>query len=511
MKRIYIIAGGTVNHVRPHFAVCAPAYGNVGVQISEILAGLLDDDIHHQLDIGVRHPEPKFRIVPIFTRMAEFQSQRWQTYGARPAVDEDCKQGTRLGRQILEDAGLKHVETNQDLQQLVDYLKGQEDTRAIVMAAAVCDWEPSYLQQDVWRESSQSVHLSGDFTDAFGKDQSRLTTRIPGAPDTVKGISLHLKAADKIIGNIRNGDTGRKDIFLVSFKATAGLTPEETYAAGLKGLKGSSSNLVFANDVQTGTNVVVTPEEFPYFGESREDALGTLCEMILGRTQLTFTRTKVMDGERANIRELHEKGALPPNFLPVLEHLIKRGAYKVLPWKDSTSGHFGCIVEGEDYSRISSVRKANHNLALEEGVAKILGKTDDGRIIAVGARPSVGEHTQEQIYDDLNNREHKFLVETGVHSIVHFHCPLRPEVLPGGPRFEISRRPQKMFECGSDQCGINTATGMKMGGIGVWAVHLEGHGPNIAFDRDVPAEKIISFIERHWDLDQKSGGLLEKV
>ena len=315
---------------------------------------------------------------------------------------------------------------------------------------------------------------------------------------------MTMSPATKIVSRIRAGDTGRKSVFLVSFKATTGLTKEETYAAGLKALKGSSSNLVFANDIQNGHNVVVTPEEFPYYGESRDNAIGTLCEMIEQRLQLDFVRTKVIAGDRADLGALNASGSLPPNFLPVLEHLLNRGAYKVLPWKDSTSGHFGCAVEGQDFKRVSSARKANHNLVLMEGAIPIMEDAGD-TVVARGAKPSVGEHTQRMIYEELAHAEVHGVRDPSVHSIVHFHCPLKPK---SEWQFSISKRPQKPYECGSVQCGTNTAMGMGMADIGIWAVHLEGHGPNIAYHRDVPAERVIAFIERHWDLDTKSGGIV---
>ena len=37
MRNIYIITGGTMAHVAPHFSICAPAYGKVGRQILELL------------------------------------------------------------------------------------------------------------------------------------------------------------------------------------------------------------------------------------------------------------------------------------------------------------------------------------------------------------------------------------------------------------------------------------------------------------------------------------------
>ena len=36
MKNIHIIGGGTVNHIRPHLALSAPAYGGTARKLREI-------------------------------------------------------------------------------------------------------------------------------------------------------------------------------------------------------------------------------------------------------------------------------------------------------------------------------------------------------------------------------------------------------------------------------------------------------------------------------------------
>ena len=533
-KRIYIISGGTMMHIRPHFSVCAPAYGTVGREMFYELWGAQKRDPAHwrnwNLD-ELEQPEPDlfdFLLVPLFTRMAKGDD----TWGSHPGNFEES---TIARSEVMEEAGLKYVDTNEDLSTLVNVLVAREDTRCIIMAAAVCDWEPSNMSQDVVKRyrnyddpedgpttGEEYVSLRGEFlADEFGKDKPRLSSRLEDAPEHRKGLSLSLRAADKIIGRIREE---RKDIFLVSFKTTAGVSPEETYAAGLRSLKGSSSNLVLANDVQNHHNVVVTPEEFPYHGETRRDALRTLAEMIFDRIQLDFVRTEVLEGEPADLWELDQDDHIPDNFLPVLKHLIERGAYKPLPWSDRTSGHFGCVVTGKDYKRVSSVRKANHNRVMEEGVAKIVSDNGD-RIVAMGARPSVGEHTQRMIYEEISRKDWPKLKDGEAASIVHFHCPLRPEAqAPVGDdvwakegkrikslvfgMMQPPTRPQKPYECGSVQCGTNTAEGMDVADIGVWAVHLEGHGPNIAWSRDADPQRVINYIEKHWDLDQKSGGNL---
>lgn len=81
---VHIFAGGTVFHVRPHLALCAPAEGKVGTDLHEIL-------IKHNATIAKIHP---------------------------------CR-----GR------------TNADVAKEIDELVADPKTKVIFMAAALCDFE----------------------------------------------------------------------------------------------------------------------------------------------------------------------------------------------------------------------------------------------------------------------------------------------------------------------------------------------------------------------------------
>jgi hypothetical protein len=453
MKRIYVLSGGTMVPIRPHFSLCAPAYGTVGRELVK--------------RFETQKPA-SFEVVSGYTSMAL-----------------SGEQDPRFVEQ-LQAIGRKKLETNDDVEALVDHLITLPDTKVIVMALAMCDWQPTRLEGG--GESS---------TTTFGKEFPRLHSR--QASGEAEQVNLSLEPTPKVLNKVRRGTAGRKDIFLVSFKTVAGISQQAGYARGLLALKRSSSNLVLVNDIHHHTNTVVTPEEFPYHAESREQALDWLVEMTLARAQLHFVRTHVRSGQRAQALELDRQEKLPPNFVPVVRYLLEHGAYKLLPEMQVTTGHFGCRVTGEDYQRIASVRKENHNLVFDQGMAKIFGTGDSGKVEAEmdheQERPSVGEHTQAQIYQALGDR---------VDSIVHFHCPLRSSV----DHVRIPVRAQRLYECGSVECGENTIAGMSELSPGIWAVHLEGHGPNVAFHRSVPAQQVIEIIAKHWDLADKTGGRL---
>lgn len=231
---VHIIGGGTLAHVRPHLALCAPAYGTVARDLQSLLA--------NQLVVSQTH----------LTRMASPTSR---------------------------------LETNEDVAQLLDDLVADPETRVIFMAAAICDFTG---------ETVRDIRYDGAYieTEPSGKDQPRLKTSTSSGP---LNHLLVLRPAEKILGRVRKT---RKDIFLVGFKTTAGATPDEQYLAGLRLLKTASCNLVLANDVHTRLNMVITPEQARYHETTdRHAALTGLVEMTLLRSQGTFTRSTLIPGD----------------------------------------------------------------------------------------------------------------------------------------------------------------------------------------------------------------------
>ncbi|HJV32954.1 MAG TPA: phosphopantothenoylcysteine decarboxylase, partial [Patescibacteria group bacterium] len=160
MKKAYVIAGGTFVHAAPHFALSAPAFGKVGRDLAALLPAAYQE----------AGQEVETRL--IFTRMALGGAERPQADAA-----------------LLLGAGIDDVETNEDLEKLVDHLVARPDTGAIVMAAAACDFRPAEVFE------------------------ARFSSAMPPA--------LSLVAEEKIIRKIRRL---RKDIFLVGFKTTSGKT-----------------------------------------------------------------------------------------------------------------------------------------------------------------------------------------------------------------------------------------------------------------------------------------------
>jgi hypothetical protein len=457
-RRFYIITGGTMVHVAPHFSLCAPAYGKVGVEILEVLQKLASKQ-----DYGLDPND----IILLRTKMA---------LGSDDLEPEE--------QEIYEGAGVKFLETNEDLAQVLDYLVERKDTGGIILAAAVCDWKFRYTVQKTFSSRAGSDGLEARCRDDFGKHATRLQTK----HGEISAATL--MPTDKLIQKIR---AERKDIFLVGFKATTGMTEQEQYLEGLNLLKSASCNLVFANDVHDHRNMVITPEEAKYeVTKNRRQAIHGLCEMILLRSQLTFTRSIVVDGPAVP----WDDKEIPENLRTVVNYCIERGAYK--PFRGSTVGHFAARGPKKD-TIFTSRRKSNFNNLAKDGLLKVELRDKD-TVVAYGGKPSVGGQSQRIIFDE----------HPDVDCIVHFHCPLRPwdGAMPRPPV-----RPQRPFECGSHECGKNTSDGLKdmvtPRRYTLKAVMLDEHGPNICFSRNADPKEVIDFIETFWDLEAKTGGPVE--
>lgn len=291
---------------------------------------------------------------------------------------------------------------------------------------------------------------------------------------------MDLTPSSKIIGTFRKGDTGRKDLFLVGFKATTGASPKEQYIAGLNMLKESSANLVFANDAITLNNMIICPEESVYAETmNRHDALAELIYMTKMRSHLTFTRSTVIDSTPINWKSL----LVPDSLRTVVDWCIEQGAYR--KFRGVTAGHFAVKIDNKNF--LTSRRKQDFNDL--ENVGLVLVTTDSpDSVIAYGSKPSVGGQSQRIVFADHPDED----------CVVHFHCPL----LPGSNVPTVS---QKEFECGSHECGRNTSQGLKKFG-NLKAVYLDNHGPNIVFNRSTDPVEVIRFIDDNFDLTAKSGG-----
>lgn len=420
-KQVHIIAGGTVVDVAPHFGVCADAYGSVGNALKALFQLIVP-----QMDVTLH-----------LTRMAG--------------------------------GGDGSPRTNSDVEELLGKLVAAPETRVIVMAAAICDFEPRWIVQ------KDDVQLHRDLGDTSGRKGRRLRT-------SSGELLMSLKPSKKLLPMIRNGGTNgewpvRKDVFLVGFSATSGDSEVVMYRRALEKLKTAGANLMFANDICTGACFVVAPEETYYhMTYQRDEALKGLVEMVMLRTNLTFTRSNVVAGDPVAWSDAR----VPENLRTVVNHMIMRGAYK--PFGGKTAGHFA--VKLNDMHFLTSRRKSNFNDLERVGLVEVTTDAPDSTMLygsewvyARGGKPSVGGQSQRIVFRD----------HPGYDCIVHAHVPIKP----GSAVNVVS---QREYECGSHECGKNTSNGLVEVAPGIKAMMLDGHGPNVVFGRSTPAVSRTSWL-----------------
>lgn len=423
-KKIYVLGGGTVFHVRPHLAISAPAYGKSAVSLSKKILDKLamTGNVDTQVHLGL-------------TKMA----------AGGLTERRDIPHTHMIG------------ETNQDVAQFLERIVSDPDTKMIFLSVALCDFEGYVLDEN--KKLTRS-----------GKGEPRLKTKNGDA-------EMHLRPADKLIGQIR---AKRKDIFLVGFKTTAGAKEDEQYEAGLNLLKKNSCNLVLANDVQNGLNMIICPELATYsLTHDRNRVLDELVDISMARSKSTFSRTEIV-GDASKLISWNSQ-SVPMTLKAVVDWCVSEGAYKA--FNDVTVGHFGFKAGGR--TLISSRRRQNFNRPECRDLVQV--DFHDNRQVAYGAKPSAGARSQYEVlsrFDDLN-------------CIVHFHCPMKAHSL-------VPVRSQREFECGSHQCGINTATGMIRVNENLAAVMLDKHGPNVVFSDKADPQMVIDFIRSNFTLNSQS-------
>jgi len=348
------------------------------------------------------------------------------------------------------------IRTNNDVETFMQRLIADKTIKIIFFNIAMCDWE---------------AEIDG----ISGRYAKRLNTHDGTNP------TLKLTPSKKIIDIIKKD---RKDIFLIGFKQTAGYSEEQQYSKGLNLLKQASCNLVLANDSITRNNIIIVPEEAHYGStNNRNDALVELCEITKSRSKLHFTPTNVIDGQI--IRWLEP--IIPGSFRKVVDYCISHSAYK--PFRNITTGHFAFKID--DHRSLSSIRKSNYKNIYESGMVLVVEEEDS--VTAHGAKPSAGSKSQRAMF-----RAHQ-----EYDCVIHFHCPLKEN-----PKDNIPIASQREFECGSHECAMNTSDNMREFG-NIKAVYLSEHGPNILFNRNTDPDEIIEFIEANFDLNKKTGGIIE--
>jgi hypothetical protein len=337
--------------------------------------------------------------------------------------------------------------TNKDVENYIDTLLLNKNIGTIVLNVAFCDFE--------------TLPING-VENGFHSDRLK----------TENGdINVTLTPTGKVIAKIRKQ---RPDIFLIGFKTTTNKTSDEQFSITLKMMKSVKCNLVLANDTVTRNNMIITAEETIY-GETtnRINVLNELAEMIIMRSNLTYNKSNFKEEPSVSMMDM------PENFRTVIQFLINNGGFIENNGNGFTPGHF-CWKDSYN-SFYSSQRKANHNKVFEEGMSLVI-VNDDIFYVFGERKASVGARSQWLILEE----------NKGFDCIIHTHNPLKEGSL-------IPTTPQKPFQCGSLECGINTVS--HMGDFGdIKAVYLEKHGANILFKSSDDPLKVIQFIVENIEL-----------
>jgi len=337
--------------------------------------------------------------------------------------------------------------TNEDVEKYIDTLLEDETITSIILSVAFCDYK--YEHGDFHGQRFETV--LGD-------------------------IKLEFTPADKVIKKIR---IKRPDIFLVGFKTTTNKTLDDQFLIGLKMMKSTKCNLVIANDVVTRRNLIITPEE-TYYGNTtnRQDLLTEFVEMFTSRVNGTYNRSVLDVSENFPISKCSE------TFQKVVKWLTKNQGYIENNGNGFTPGHFCERLTQNSF--VSSQRKANHNLVFEEGMSIVEVCVDDTFVVHGKRKASVGARSQWLL---LQNN-------LGYDCIIHTHNPLKEGSL-------IPITPQKPYQCGSLECGLNTLN--HLGEFDeIKAVYLDKHGANIMFKSTSNPDTIIEFIKNNLELGIKT-------
>jgi hypothetical protein len=349
----------------------------------------------------------------------------------------------------------------------------------------------------IWSQSSQSTTRSGKITENARQVFPTLDIINHPIDDTLTSTIENIvgSPASKIVffdpDNTLDQDPARtsliqtirqtrKDIFLIGFNATSNASEDEQYIRGLRLLKQTSSNLVLASDTTSRMEMIIAPEEARYHvGTDTSEILRNLVDMTKLRSHLTFTRSTIIWAEWV----AWNSPLVYPSLRTVVDFCISASAYK--PFMGSTAWHFAVKLDEQTF--LTSQRKTDFNNLPALWLVRVITDGPDN-VLAYGWKPSVWGQSQRIIF-----RENPQL-----DCIVHFHCPLKK-----GSSIPVMS--QREFECGSHECGQNTANWLRHLGDGIYAVYLDNHGPNIVFNHDIDPDAVIAFIGANFDLTQKTG------
>ena len=554
-KKIYILGGGTNSFISNHLSLSAPAYGTTAIQLEEVFKN---------------HPENKMDVELILTKMANPSiytnphapdtPEDIEVIVDRLVADPDTRVIIfNVAMVDYKPTSLFSLERNSydayDPIEITDRFgkyAGRLNTSKLPEVCLELSVQDKIIQKI--RKERKDILLVGFKTTCGATKEEQFN----------KGLKLCKEASANIVF-VNDVDEDR----ITTLKSK--ITEKEKLESILKYQHDISINLLKLEkeilDLQN--NGLVTPEESSYWYNTREEALDALVQMVLDRSHLHFTRSTVVDAEtiswdsklipetfktifdfvrRAGAYKLgptkstvgHFGLSLGPNeFLTSkrktdFNKIEEVGLVRVItddpdnvfgykhffrPFDDRDVDHLkAAIVYICKYFDEEELREewlasdpGYHQLVKAfpdlnfidsyNGYNEAFNRLSNGnvypdKVIAFGAKPSVGGQSQRSLFDAYPNLD----------CIVHFHCPLKPE-----SRELLTTTKQFSYECGSVECSASNLTGFKEYKVSethsIWAGHMDYHGPNIVFSKDIDPQLVIDFIDTYWDLSRKTDGL----
>jgi hypothetical protein len=208
-KRVHVLGGGTVYHVRPQFALCSPSFGGTATRIRDLsrVAWGPDYEVHLHL-----------------TRMA-------------------C-------------GGRSDLETNEDIEALLKSLVDDPLTTVVFMAMSLCEFQGHVLE-------GATATDSGLWLPKLRKPDGRQFMIMNPASDLTAEIRRYRKDLTLVGFRTISSEEGTgKDEEEKEEKVLS-----EILAAGLSMVESTECNLVLASDFRTKSGMIVSPNRWT----SKED------------------------------------------------------------------------------------------------------------------------------------------------------------------------------------------------------------------------------------------------
>ncbi|RWZ87196.1 MAG: hypothetical protein EO766_11740 [Hydrotalea sp. AMD] len=232
MKKIHIIGGGTISHVRNHLSLIAPAWGTTARQINRLIENWINE---YEYKWDYNNPiEYDWNLH--LTKVADYESK---------------------------------LVTNEDVEHLVDQLIADPDTKVIFFNAAMCDYDGSINNQE-----------SGKYAD-------RLKT-------TDGYQTMLLRPSAKIIKKIRR--ERKDIFLVAFKTTTNATEDEQYIAGLNLLKENSCNLVLANDTVTRTNMIICPEEARYCVTTNRDLAINTLVDMTMKRQDLHFTRSTVIEG-----------------------------------------------------------------------------------------------------------------------------------------------------------------------------------------------------------------------